>query len=157
MLTRELDVQRMTKTGYIPSNTEFQTWVEKALTDYRSDAEVVIRVVDSDEISALNEQYRHKQGPTNILSFPFDVPDTVTGIYLLGDIVVCAAVLEKEAQAQKIVLKDHWAHIIVHGIFHLLGYDHINESDALAMEAKEILILQQLSIDNPYQENKVND
>ena len=70
--------------------------------------------------------------------------------------VVCASVLEKEAEAQQKALKDHWAHIIIHGILHLLGYDHIDESDALDMEAKEIFILQQLNIDNPYQEKEVN-
>lgn len=156
MVVRELEVQRVIDTGCMPSDTEFQMWLEKALTDYSKDAEVLIRIVGIQEISALNEQYRHKQGPTNILSFPFDVPDIVTGISLLGDLVVCAAVLEKEALTQQKNLKDHWAHIIIHGIFHLLGYDHIDESDALQMEAKEILILQQLNIDNPYQEQEVN-
>ena len=79
-------------------------------------------------------------------------PEAVKGMNLLGDLVVCASVIAKEAQAHQKILKDHWAHIIIHGILHLLGYDHINESDALEMEAKEILILQQLNIDNPYQE-----
>ncbi len=152
MLVRELEVQRMVEHVLIPTNDEFQLWIEKALAGYSKDAEIVIRVVNSEEISLLNKQYRYKKGPTNILSFPFDVPDVVEGISLLGDLVVCASVLEKEAREQQIVLKDHWAHIIVHGIFHLLGYDHINESDALEMEAKEIIILQQLNIDNPYQE-----
>ena len=156
MGVRELEVQRVTEAGYIPSDAELQVWLEKALEDYSKDAEVLIRVVGHQEISALNEQYRLKQGVTNILSFPFDVPETVEGIILLGDLVVCASVLEKEAEAQQKALKDHWAHIIIHGILHLLGYDHIDESDALEMEAKEIFILQQLNIDNPYQEKEVN-
>jgi len=156
MAIRELEVQRVIEGGYIPSDKELQLYLEKALADYSEDAEVLIRVVDSQEISALNEQYRHKQGPTNILSFPFEVPEAVKGVNLLGDLVVCASVLETEAQAQQKTLKDHWAHIIIHGILHLLGYDHIDESDAQEMEAKEVLILQQLNIDNPYQEKEVN-
>ena len=159
MAVRELEVQRVIETGYIPSDAELHMWFETALADYSKDAEVLIRVVDNQEISALNEQYRHKQGPTNILSFPFDAHEAIEAmeeISLLGDLVVCASVLEKEAEAQQKNLKDHWAHIVIHGIFHLLGYDHIYESDALEMETKEILILQQLNIDNPYQENEVN-
>lgn len=157
MASRELEVQRVIEGGYIPSDKELQLYLEKTLADYSEDAEVLIRVVDSQEISALNEQYRHKQGPTNILSFPFEVPEAVKGVNLLGDLVVCASVLEAEAQAQQKALQDHWAHIVIHGILHLLGYDHIDESDAQEMETKEILILQQLSIDNPYQEKEVND
>ncbi len=154
MVVRELEVQRVVKAEYIPSNAEFQLWLEKVLTDYEKDAEIVIRIVDVQEMSVLNAQYRHKQGPTNILSFSYDVADEVVAVSLLGDLVVCASILEIEAQQQGKLLKDHWAHIIVHGIFHLLGYDHIDENEALAMEAKEILILQQLNIDNPYQEKK---
>ncbi|NOR80401.1 MAG: rRNA maturation RNase YbeY [Methyloprofundus sp.] len=156
MASRELEVQRVIAGGYIPNDKELQLYLEKSLADYSEDAEVLIRVVDSQEISALNEQYRHKQGPTNILSFPFEVPEAVKGVNLLGDLVVCASVLETEAQAQQKTLQDHWAHIIIHGILHLLGYDHIDDTDAQEMETKEILILQQLSIDNPYQEKQVN-
>ena len=156
MAIRELEVQRVIETRYIPSDKELQLCLEKTLENYSEDAEVLIRVVDHQEMSALNEQYRHKQGPTNILSFPFEVPESVKGVNLLGDLVVCAPVIEKEAQAQQKSLKDHWTHIIIHGILHLLGYDHIDDSDALEMEAKEILILQQLNIDNPYQEKQGN-
>lgn len=156
MTVRELEVQRIVEIGYIPSDKEFQLWLEKALVDYSQDAEVLIRVVGKQEIAALNEQYRHKTGATNILSFPAEVPEVVEGISLLGDLVVCASILEKEAQAQQKTLQDHWAHIIIHGILHLLGYDHINEGDAQEMETKEILILQQLNIGNPYQEKEVN-
>ncbi|NOQ13646.1 MAG: rRNA maturation RNase YbeY [Methyloprofundus sp.] len=156
MAIRELEVQRVIECGYIPSDKELQLWIEKALAGYSKDTEVLIRVVDNQEIATLNQQYRHKQGATNILSFPFDIPDAVKGVNLLGDLVVCAPVLEKEAETQQKILKDHWAHIIIHGILHLLGYDHVDENDALEMEAKEVLILQQLNIDNPYQEKQVN-
>lgn len=156
MANRELDIQRIVESVNIPSDAELQAWVELALQDYSADAEVVIRIVDSEEISALNQQYRYKQGATNILSFPFDVPEGVEGIDLLGDLVVCASALTQEATSQGKVLKNHWAHIIIHGILHLLGYDHIEENDANEMEAKEILMLQKLHINNPYQEQEVN-
>lgn len=156
MAACELEVQRTIVADDIPSDQEFYLWIEKALADYSKEAEVLIRIVNIQEIAELNHQFRHKQGPTNILSFPFEAPEVVQGINLLGDLVVCAPVLATEAQAQHKDLKDHWAHIIIHGIFHLLGYDHIDESDALEMEAKELVILQQLNIDNPYQEKDVN-
>lgn len=156
MAIRDVEVQRMVDSQSLPNDEELQLWVEKALSDYSKDAEVVIRIVDTDEISDLNQQYRLKTGPTNILSFPFEVPEGVSGLNLLGDLVVCAEVLQQEAIAQKKTLKDHWAHIIIHGILHLIGYDHIKAKDALGMEAKEIHLLQQLRIDNPYQETEVN-
>ena len=156
MAIRDVEVQRMVDSQTLPNDEELQLWVEKALSDYSKDAEVVIRIVDTDEISDLNQQYRLKTGPTNILSFPFAVPEGVSGLNLLGDLVVCAEVLQQEAIAQKKPLKDHWAHIIIHGILHLIGYDHIKAKDALEMEAKEIHLLQQLRIDNPYQETEVD-
>ena len=156
MAIRDVEVQRMVDSQTLPNDEELQLWVEKALSDYSKDAEVVIRIVDTDEISDLNQQYRLKTGPTNILSFPFEVPEGVSGLNLLGDLVVCAEVLQQEAIAQKKPLKDHWAHIIIHGILHLIGYDHIKAKDALEMEAKEIHLLQQLRIDNPYQETEVD-
>ncbi len=156
MLVRDIEVQRMSHSSPLPSDDEFRLWVEKALNDYHQDAEVLIRIVDVQEITELNEHYRHKKGPTNILSFPFEIPECVQGLNLLGDLVVCAGVLTQEAEIQKKALKDHWAHIIIHGILHLINYDHINEKDAIEMEAKEILILQQLHIDNPYQEREID-
>lgn len=157
MAVRKMEVQRVIESGYIPDDMVLQQWLEQALVDYGDDAEVLVRIVGTQEMCALNAQYRHRQGTTNILSFPFDAPDAVAGLFLLGDLVVCAAVLEREAEAQQKTLNDHWAHIIIHGILHLLGYDHVNEGDALEMEAKEILILRQLNIENPYQEQAVND
>lgn len=156
MPIRELEVQRIVNSPLLPDDKELQIWVESALIDYRSDAEVLIRIVDSEEISALNKQYRYKGGATNILSFPFELPDGVQGLNLLGDLVVCAEVLEHEAKEQKKSLKDHWAHIIIHGILHLIGFDHIERHDAIEMEAKEIHILKLLDISNPYEEKQVN-
>ncbi|WP_428354637.1 rRNA maturation RNase YbeY [Methyloprofundus sp.] len=153
---RNLEVQRIIDSPLLPDDAELQLWVEKALIDYTRDAEVLIRIVDTQEITDLNEKYRHKQGPTNILSFPFEKPADVEGLHLLGDLVVCAEVLQLEARNQGKALSDHWAHIIIHGVLHLIGFDHINDTEAHEMETKEVYLLQQLKIDNPYQENEVN-
>ncbi|MCK9395543.1 MAG: rRNA maturation RNase YbeY [Methylobacter sp.] len=126
-----------------------QCWVDAALDDYNQDTEIVVRIVDEQESAQLNEQYRHKPGPTNILSFPVDVPEGIE-LDLLGDLVICAPVLEKEAKEQQKLLMHHWAHIVVHGVLHLLGYDHLDETEAELMENKEIAILNKLNINNPY-------
>jgi len=147
----QLEIQDVFQSEGQPTAAQFQTWVDAALADYRKDAELVIRIVDEQESAELNQQYRHKQGPTNILSFPIELPDGVE-LDLLGDLVVCALVLEREALQQHKALIDHWAHIIVHGVLHLLGYDHIEDSDAEQMEALEIAILNKLNIKNPYTE-----
>lgn len=152
MLLRQLDIQRIVDLDSLPNDDDLQLWVEKALANYSQDAEVVIRIVDTQEMTELNSQYRSKQGATNILSFPFELPDGVEGIDLLGDLVVCAAVLEQEAKQQNKALSAHWAHIIIHGVLHLLGYDHLTDDEAIEMESKEIVLLQELHIDNPYQE-----
>lgn len=134
-----------------PDSGQIQHWIDTALSDYPQDTEIVVRIVDGTESAELNKLYRHKEGPTNILSFPVDLPEGVD-LDLLGDLVVCAPVLEREALEQHKVLTDHWAHIIIHGVLHLLGYDHIEASDAEIMEDKEIAILQKLNISNPYLE-----
>jgi probable rRNA maturation factor len=110
-----------------------------------------VRIVDEQESAELNEQYRHKKGATNILSFPVEIPEGID-LNLLGDLVICAPVLEQEAQQQNKVLAHHWAHIIIHGVLHLLGYDHLDDEQAEDMENKEIALLQKLNIPNPYQQ-----
>ncbi|MDO9106110.1 MAG: rRNA maturation RNase YbeY [Methylovulum sp.] len=146
-----LDIQNIFVSSGQPSQEQFQLWVDTALDNINQDTEIVIRIVGEPESAQLNEQYRHKRGATNILSFPFEAPD-IAGIEsdLLGDLVICAPVLEREAQQQNKTLSDHWAHIVVHGVLHLLGYDHINNDDAEIMEQKEIAILHKLTINNPY-------
>nr|WP_031433741.1 rRNA maturation RNase YbeY [Methylomarinum vadi] len=146
-----LEIQIATEMTELPDSDQFQQWVDAALGDSETDNEIVIRVVDEDESSQLNQQYRHKSGPTNILSFPFEAPPGME-LELLGDLVVCAPVVAREAKRQQKKLLDHWAHIIVHGVLHLLGYDHIDDADAERMESLEINILQQLNIRNPYLE-----
>ena len=146
-----IEIQQETTSDDVPDSGQLQTWVNAALKDYPDDTELVIRIVDKHEISQLNEHYRAKSGPTHILSFPFDAPDYIES-KLLGDLVVCAPVLAEEALEQHKTLDHHWAHIIVHGVLHLLGYDHVEDNEAELMEAKEIEILAQLNIDNPYNE-----
>jgi probable rRNA maturation factor len=146
-----LDIQVATQAPELPDSGQIQCWVDAVLADVSNDSEIVLRIVDEAESAALNQQYRHKAGSTNILSFPSDLPEDVElDADWLGDLVVCAPVLAREAQEQHKRLHDHWAHIVIHGILHLLGYDHIEPEDAEAMEALEIRILQQLDINNPY-------
>lgn len=146
-----LDIQVVFASQGQPDPQQLQLWVDTALDGINKDTEIVIRIVDEQESAELNGCYRHKQGPTNILSFPFEMPD-IDGFEsnLLGDLVVCAPVLAHEAAQQGKNLTDHWAHIIIHGVLHLLGYDHIGDSDAEEMENLEIAILNKLTIPNPY-------
>lgn len=151
----QLEVQVVFEPEQLPNEEQIQQWVDAALEGVGRDTEIVVRIVDEQESAGLNEQYRQKQGPTNILSFPFELPEAIQGLEeiglnLLGDLVVCAPVLEREAMDQHKPLTDHWAHIIIHGVLHLLGYDHINDIDAEVMESKEISVLNKLNIKNPY-------
>lgn len=136
--------------GQIPEPALFQKWAEAALQeDVTEDCELSIRVVEIAESAELNKTYRSKTGPTNVLSFPFDslIPMEPK---LLGDLVICVPIVEKEALEQAKQLEHHWAHLVVHGCLHLLGYDHIEDDQAEEMEAFEVEILQTLAIDNPY-------
>lgn len=147
----QVEIQAIYTAQGQPDNEQIQHWIDAVLEDYPNNTEIVVRIVDEDESAQLNQHYRHKSGPTNILSFPADLPDGID-LNLLGDLVICAPVVEQEALAQGKLLAHHWAHIIVHGVLHLLGYDHINDNEAGIMEAKEINILQQFNISNPYLE-----
>jgi len=137
--------------GEVPNNDQFQQWVEAALHNVPEDCELSIRLVDVEESAELNSTYRGKTGPTNVLSFPFDSPVPMEP-RLLGDLVICTPIVEKEAAEQGKNLHHHWAHLVVHGCLHLLGYDHIEDDEAEIMEELEQKILQTLNIDNPYQE-----
>jgi probable rRNA maturation factor len=149
-----IEIQAVFASEGQPDRQQIQLWIDTALEDYDQDTEIVVRIVDEQESAELNEQYRHKAGPTNILSFPVDVPEGIE-LDLLGDLVICDPVLEKEALEQDKILSHHWAHIVVHGVLHLLGYDHIDDAEAELMETKEIAVLNKLHIQNPYTE--VND
>lgn len=147
-----ITVQRVASSHSIPSAADFKKWVKAALADQMDSAELTIRIVDLQEMIHLNSIYRKKNKPTNVLSFPFEMPsDCDIDIPILGDIVICAKVIEEEALAQHKTLKAHWAHMTVHGVLHLMGYDHELDSDAEKMEAEEIIILKKLGFDNPYE------
>ena len=144
-----LDLQLASTAKDLPSAEQFQQWLNAAILPFQAEAEVTIRLVDNDESQQLNFTYREKDYPTNVLSFPFQCPPGVE-LPLLGDLVICAPVVAKEAAEQNKPLHSHWAHMVIHGSLHLLGFDHINDDDAEQMEAEEITILQQLGITNPY-------
>lgn len=147
-----VDIQRASKFAS-PSDALIQSWAASALRDKRDAAEMTIRIVDEVESAELNQTYRHKQGATNVLSFPFEAPEDVP-MDLLGDLVVCAPVVEQQAKEQHKSSEAHWAHMVVHGSLHLLGYDHIEEQQAAEMEALEISILKKMGFPNPYEEEK---
>ena len=144
-----IHLQNNSKSTHIPLPHQFQHWVEVALSDKTIAAEITIRLVDEEESAQLNQLYRRKNGATNVLSFPFEAELDIDEASL-GDLVICAPIIKKEAVKQHKTLTAHWAHIVIHGILHLLGYDHVNEDDALIMENLEINYLQQLGFHNPY-------
>jgi len=146
-----LDLQIACHTKNVPTTEQFQLWVDTALSQEENEFELTIRIVDIAESQLLNLQYRQKNKPTNVLSFPFEVPEGIE-LNLLGDLVICAEVVAQEAIEQQKSLHEHWAHMVIHGCLHLLGYDHINDDEATEMEAIEIGLLSKLSISNPYQE-----
>ena len=147
----QLELQIETTSMQLPSEVQFQTWLDAALADQDKEFEVVIRLVDEDESAQLNQEYRGKNGATNVLSFSVDIPDDLE-LNLLGDLVICAPLVEKEALEQNKLPEHHWVHLVIHGVLHLRGYNHEDETEADEMEAKEIAILQKLNISNPYQE-----
>ena len=149
-----VDLQKAVEADDVPAEEDICNWVETVLsvagnTD-QDIAELTVRIVDQDEITELNQQYRNKQGATNVLSFPAD-HDLPLEVPLLGDLVICAPVVAKEAAEQAKSLQAHWAHMVIHGTLHLLGYDHIEEDQAAEMEQKEISILKNLGFSNPYE------
>lgn len=136
-------------TDGLPSDDQLQAWFEHAVRNAREQAEVTIRLVDEGESQSLNRDYRGKDKPTNVLSFPFDAPPGID-IDLLGDLIICRQVVEREAEQQGKQLMDHWAHMVVHGSLHLLGYDHIEDDEAEQMEALERDILAAMGVPDPY-------
>jgi len=135
----------------VPGKDDIRRWIISALENYpeHTASEITVRLVDEQEMSALNETYRDKPGPTNVLSFPADLPEDVKPP-ILGDIVICAPVVRLEAAQQGKTETAHWAHMTVHGTLHLLGYDHVEHKDAEIMESLESAILTGLDYPCPY-------
>lgn len=155
----DLDLQIATDCPDLPETPLFERWACAALEGRRSRAALTIRVVGLDESADLNRSYRGVERPTNVLSFPFELPpglDSVTAADdsigdLIGDLVICAEVVRREAQEQGKALDAHWAHLVVHGVLHLLHYDHQSDTEATAMETLETEILVGLGFPPPYE------
>lgn len=144
-------VQRATRLRGLPSQARFQRWIESALRGvrYRRAAELAIRLVNEAEGRRLNREWRHKNYATNVLAFPVKLPKALRSP-LLGDLVICAPVVKREAAEQGKPLDAHWAHLSVHGTLHLLGFDHQAQTEAHTMEAMEAAILAKLGFPDPY-------
>lgn len=149
----DITLHNEVETDHEPSLEQFQQWVAAALENEEKkppQQHVAIRLVSEIESAALNETYRQQSGPTNILSFP-DEPIPGFESESLGDLAICPALVMAEALAQDKPFEAHWAHLVVHGVLHLIGYDHIEQEDAEKMEAREVKVLKQLHFDDPYQ------
>ena len=148
-MTHIIDVQYAIDDADLPDHEQFTLWVNAALQDVDTASELSLRIVDETEGARLNEEWRKKSGPTNVLSFPAELAEEIRPRFL-GDIVICAPIIAREASEQGKPLHSHWSHMVIHGTLHLLGYDHIEGRQAEIMESLEIDILNKLDINNPY-------
>lgn len=167
-MSYQIHIQNMSRIKKIPTKNQIKSWITSALNTQINHAEITVRIVDENESAQLNQQFRQKQGPTNILSFPYasfdasnkqslinntDVNTEFSAIKkhaLMGDLVICAPIVLSEAATQHKSVESHWAHLMIHGSLHLLGYDHMSEEQADIMENLEITILHSLGFNNPY-------
>lgn len=150
MTELHLSIQLAVPAATIPSEKQFIQWVTSALSDKTPSAEICIRIVDKTESAALNTKYRQKSGPTNVLSFNSGLPPEMTEHCLFGDLVICADLVAEEAAAENLPIEDHWAHLVIHGCLHLLGYDHELDKEAEIMEKLETDIMLKLGLADPY-------
>ena len=148
----DLQIACEQETG-LPTVEQIEQWATAAVQPQSDEVEMTVRIVDEAESHELNLNYRGKDRPTNVLSFPFECPDEVE-LPLLGDLVICRQVVEREAQEQDKPVMAHWAHMVVHGSLHLLGYDHIEDDEAKEMESLETQIMTGLGFADPYLSEK---
>ncbi|MCW3172964.1 rRNA maturation RNase YbeY [Shewanella sp. FYR11-62] len=151
MIGLDLDLQIAVEANNLPTQAQFESWVRLAVGSTMPEVELTIRLVESSESQQLNHTYRGKDKPTNVLSFPFEAPAEID-LPLLGDLIICVDVVEKEALEQNKSLEAHWAHMVIHGCLHLLGYDHIINEEAEEMESLETQLLEHLGFSDPYKE-----
>ena len=143
----QLDLTVTTRNAAVPPRAVLQRWAQAAVGRAGKGREIGVRIVGSGESRKLNRRYRGRDKPTNVLSFP---APAVTSAHTLGDLVICPEVLRAEARMQGKKLRAHWAHLVVHGSLHLIGYDHEVPADAPRMERREVRVLRKLGFDNPY-------
>jgi probable rRNA maturation factor len=150
--TRRINIQLCPRLANTPTRHFLREIGLFTLSQLNQIGELTLRIVDVSEMTALNQTYRQKVGPTNILSFPYDADEMFTRNTLpyLGDIALCADIVSSEADVKKIHQETHWAHLIIHGILHLIGHDHSEEHQANLMEKEEVRILNLLGYPNPY-------
>ncbi|MEE8262412.1 MAG: rRNA maturation RNase YbeY [Gammaproteobacteria bacterium] len=146
----EVDVQYAVMADGVPSVSDIETWIGAVVRGRRENVQLTVRIVDEEEGTALNERWRQARGPTNVLSFPSEGLEAIAPD-LLGDVVICAPVVESEAQEQGKSLTAHWTHMVIHGTLHLLGFDHVDEDHAREMELLEARILKELGYSDPYE------
>lgn len=158
-----LDLQVVYDAQEVPTEAALTRWINGTLShlDYqKTQAEVTLRVVENADIQSLNRDYRGIDKPTNVLSFPFDdsdlPPELLAETFFLGDIIIAPDVLYTEAGEQGKSLIHHWAHMMVHGMLHLLGYDHETDADAWVMEMLEVNILTEFGVTNPYEDDVID-
>lgn len=152
-IKHQLTLQMGTRGIYVPERFSFRTWTHLALRTLKHPVAVCFRLVDKQEMQKLNHTYRKKNSPTNVLSFPSEIPIELQKTFRhLGDIILCPEIINQEASEQNKTQKAHWAHMVIHGLLHLQGYDHENEKDASEMEALETNLLKKLNIENPYED-----
>ena len=144
-------VQYASRARFLPRRSSVERWACRALEGRRDDAHLTVRIVGREEGRSLNERFRGRDGPTNVLSFPFDPPPGGCAQGELGDVVLCAPVVNREARTQGKPHADHWAHLVVHGVLHLLGHDHETRGAARRMEGLERRILAGLGVPDPYE------
>lgn len=148
----QIDIESNSQSQQVPSTEKIEYWITSALESQQlTAAEVSVYIVDEAESQELNSQYRNKDKPTNVLSFPADLHEEID-IPLLGDLVICAPIVERETQEQGKTLDAHWAHMLVHGTLHLLGFDHIDDAEAEIMEAIETKLITAMNYPDPYTE-----
>lgn len=148
----EVDIQNASAAADLPTPGQLRGWAEAALIGRRDRAELSIRLVDEVEGASLNGRFRGRRGPTNVLSFPFEPLPGLGDCDLIGDLVICAPVVAREAAEQGKSLHAHWAHMLVHGVLHLLGYDHLDAAQAARMEGLENRIIRALGFAAPYED-----
>ncbi|WP_022944678.1 rRNA maturation RNase YbeY [Pseudoalteromonas ruthenica] len=152
-MTTTVDLQLACEFDNLPSAEQFQRWAALVLDELKPNSEITIRISNAEESQSLNHNYRGKDKPTNVLSFEFDAPPGVE-LPLVGDLIICPEVVYRESLEQQKSFHDHFAHMVVHGCLHLLGYDHINDADAQEMEAIEKRLLATIDISDPYRDDE---